>query len=170
MNPVRTLRERAALTQTALARAAGTSQPAIAAYESGRKSPTVGTVERLATAVGLEAAMDFVPPLTREDRRSLAVHRAIAARLAEDPGTVLRQARRSLRRMVSGAGRPSQPLREWGVLLRRPVSALLPILTDRGAWARELRQVTPFGGVLSAAERAAVYRAFANEERRRGDP
>lgn len=160
MNPVRTLRERAAVTQAALARAAGTSQPAIAAYEAGRKSPTMSTMERLAAAVGLEAAVDFVPPLTREDRRSLALHRAIAARLAADSPPVLARARRNLERMAAAAPR-SQLLREWGVLLQRPVPALLPVLSDPAPWARELRQVTPFAGVLTAAERAGVYRSLA---------
>ena len=50
--------------------------------------------------------------------------------------------------------------------LDRPLSALLPVLTDPGEWARELRHVTPFSDVLSAAERSAVYRAFADAERR----
>jgi transcriptional regulator with XRE-family HTH domain len=164
MNPIRQLRERAALTQAALARAGGTSQPAIAAYEAGDKSPTLTTLERLANAVGLEATVDFVPPLTREDRRSLALHRAIAARLAQDPERVLAQARRTLARMIAAAPLPSVLLREWGVLLERPLDALLPVLTDPRPWVRELRHVTPFAGVLSAAERAEVYRAVAGVE------
>jgi transcriptional regulator with XRE-family HTH domain len=164
MNPIRRLRERAALTQTALAQAGGTSQPTIAAYEAGDKSPTLTTLERLARAVGLETTVDFVPPLTREDRRSLALHRAIAARLERDPERVLTQARRTLVRMRAAAPLPSLLLREWGVLLERPVDALLPVLTDPRPWARELRHVTPFAGVLSAAERAEVYRAVASAE------
>jgi hypothetical protein len=40
------------------------------------------------------------------------------------------------------------------------------LLTDHDPWARELRHVTPFGGVLSAAERAEVYRAFARDAKR----
>lgn len=163
MNPVRTLRERAALTQAALARAAGTSQPTIAAYETGQKSPTVNTVERLATAAGLEATVDFVPRLTREDRRSLALHHAIATRLAAEPERVLARARRTLARMARGTDTRPQLLLEWKLLLRRPVLALLPVLTDPNPWARELRQVTPFAGILTAAERADVYRAFSNE-------
>ena len=164
MNPIRHLRERAALTQAALARAGGTSQPAIAAYEAGDKSPTLTTLERLAKAVGLEATVDFVPPITREERRSLALHRAIAARLAQDPERVLAQARRTLARMTAAAPMPSVLLREWGVLLDRPLPALLPVLTDPRPWARELRHVTPFAGVLSAAERAEVYRTVAEAE------
>lgn len=167
MNWIRLLRERAALTQAALARAGGTSQPTVAAYEAGRKSPTVNTVRRLASALGLDAVVTYHPPLTREERRSLDLHRAIAARLRADPEHVLAQARRNLARMLSRTGVSSQPLREWGVLLDRPLEALLPLLTDPDPWARELRHVTPFAGVLSATERAEVYRAFADDERGR---
>jgi len=166
MNPVRSLREHAKLTQEELAQAAGTSQPAIAAYEAGRKSPTLRTVERLATAAGLDAFVRYARPLTREDRRSLALHAAIADRLHADPERVLRQARGTLARMIAQAPRPLPLLREWKVLLDRPVEALLPLLTDPDEWARELRHVTPFAGVLSAAERAEVYRAFTASDRK----
>lgn len=165
MNWIRALREMAALTQTALAQAGGTSQPTVAAYEAGRKSPTVSTVQRLAGALGLDAVVSYQPPLTREERRSLELHRAIAARLRKDPERVLAQARRNLARMSGRIGSTSQPLREWAVLLDRPLEALLPLLTDPDPWARELRHLTPFAGVLSATERAEVYRAFADGER-----
>lgn len=166
MNAIRGLRERAALTQDALARAAGTSQPTIAAYEAGRKSPTLATVQRLAMAAGLEAEVVYHRPLTREDRRSIQLHRAITARLTENPKRVLALARRNLARMRAHPGHATQLLREWDVLLDRPLPALLPLLTDPGEWARELRHVTPFSDVLSTAERSAVYRAFADAERR----
>jgi len=165
MNAILALRETADVTQVALARAGGTSQPTIAAYEANRKSPTLGTVMRLASAVGLDAAVAYYPRLTREDRRSLTLHRAIAHRLRADPDRVRAQARQCLERMLARQDGSSLPLREWGVLLDRPVEALLPLLTDPDPWARELRHVTPFAGVLSAAERAAVYRAFADAER-----
>ena len=153
------------MTQDALAKAAATSQPTIAAYEAGRKSPTVNTVRRLAKAAGFQAEVAYYPPLNREERRSLYLHRAIAARLADDPERVLALARRSLARMRARPRQGTQLLREWDVILDRPLPALLPVLTDPGEWARELRHVTPFAGVLSAAERAAVYRAFAADER-----
>ena len=153
------------MTQDALAKAAATSQPTIAAYEAGRKSPTVNTVRRLAKAAGFQAEVAYYPPLTREERRSLYLHRAIAARLADNPERVLALARRSLARMGARPRQATQLLREWDVILDRPLPALLPVLTDPGEWARELRHVTPFAGVLSAVERASVYRAFAADER-----
>lgn len=45
-------RSDAGLTQRELARRAGTSQPAIAAVESGRKQPTVATLARWLDAAG----------------------------------------------------------------------------------------------------------------------
>lgn len=166
MNWIRTLREQAALTQTELAQAGGTSQPTIAAYEGDRKSPTIGTVRRLAGAVGLDAGVAYYPALTREDRRSLELHRAIAVHLRTDPEGVLARARRTLEHMVERTGGSSQALREWSVLLDRPLEALLPLLTDPSPWARELRHATPFAGVLSAEQRADVYREFHAADRR----
>ena len=127
MNEILTLRRRAGVTQSRLAELAGTSQPTIAAYESGSKVPNLRTLRKLARALGLEARLQFVPALTREDRRSLALHEAIARRLIEDPG--------------------------------------VDVLLDPRPRARELRQVTPFAGILSPAERAEVYRRFAASER-----
>ena len=49
---IRDARQRAGLTQTELARAAGTSQPTLAAYESGAKSPSVRTLDRIIRATG----------------------------------------------------------------------------------------------------------------------
>lgn len=143
---------------------AGTSQSAIATYESDRKSPTWRTVERIARAAGLEAEVRFVPRLTREDRRSLLLHAAVGVRLRAEPEAVLTRARRSLAQMRALHPGARQLLDEWRCLLRRPLDALLPVLTDPMPWARELRHVTPFTGILTAAERAQVYRAFAQRE------
>lgn len=164
MTAIRSLRQASGLTQAALAQAGGTSQPTIAAYEAGNKSPTLATVDRLARGAGLEATVIFYPPMTREDRRSLALHRAIAQHLEQDPAAVLKRARQTLSRMRAVASEPSHPIREWSVLLDRPLTALLEILTDPSPWARELRHVTPFAGVLSTEERAEVFRVFADAE------
>lgn len=165
MNPVHLLRLAAGRTQQDLAALAGTSQSAVAAYESGRKSPTWRTIERMAQAAGFEVEVRFMPPLTREDRRSLLLHEAVAARLRAEPVAVLSRARASLARMRTLHAGARSLLDEWQCLLRRPLAALLPVLADPMPWARELRHVTPFTGILSAAERAQVYRAFAQRER-----
>jgi transcriptional regulator with XRE-family HTH domain len=166
MNPIRLLRDLGNLTQAELAEAAGTSQPAIASYEAGRKSPTLRTLRRLAEAAGFDATIGFHTPMTREERRSLHLHRAIARRLERSPEEVLAKARETLSLMRSKHPKAGQLLQEWEVILNRPVSEMAPALTDPSPWNRELRQVTPFAGVLSAEERTEVYRSFREDESR----
>ena len=163
-NVVRGLRSTAGMTQAELAEAAETSQPTIAAYESGSKSPNLRTLERLARATGRDLVVSFVPPLTREDRRSLKLHGAIAERLIEDPGEVLPHARRNLRRMKAQHPDARDLLGEWKRILGRSPAEIVEMLTDPGLRARDLRQVTPFAGVLSPGERAQLYAEFKEEE------
>lgn len=79
---IRLVRRRQGLTQAALARAAGTSQPVISAYEAGRRDPTYSTLRRLVAAAGEEldlsarpASPDLPPPIDLADhaRRLLEV-------------------------------------------------------------------------------------------------
>ena len=48
------VRQEAGLSQEELASRAGTSRPTLSAYEHGRKSPTLATVERLLDSAGFE--------------------------------------------------------------------------------------------------------------------
>lgn len=135
----------------------------MAAYEAGRKSPTVRTLARFAAAAGLELAVVFVPPMTREDRRSLELHHAIARLLAREPESVLRTARTNLRRMAEAGPGARELLAEWRRSLMWPLDELVALLTDPSQRARELRQVTPFAGVLSPRDRWQAYRRFRDE-------
>jgi transcriptional regulator with XRE-family HTH domain len=164
VNEVLLLRRRAGVTQSRLAELAGTSQPTIAAYESGSKVPNLRTLRKLARALGLEARVQFVPALTREDRRSLALHEAIAQRLIEDPVAVTERARKTLSLMIEKHPGAAPLLTEWDAILRRPVSEVADLLLDPRPRARDLRQVTPFAGILSTAERTEVYKRFAASE------
>jgi transcriptional regulator with XRE-family HTH domain len=49
---LRAARQNAGLSQAGLAARAGTSQATISAYESGRKTPSIATLERLLAATG----------------------------------------------------------------------------------------------------------------------
>ena len=164
MNPVHDLRRQAGLTQVQLAAAAGTSQPTIAAYESGKKSPTLRTLTRIARAAGLEPFVLFVPAMTREDRRSLVLHRAIADRLIESPDVVLDKAQRNLSLMRNRHPHAHSLFAEWSEILAKPTDEIAVALLDPSLRGRDLRKVTPFAGVLTAAERARVYRQFARRE------
>jgi hypothetical protein len=118
------------------------------------------TLERLAGVSGLEVEVRLAPRMTREERRSLRLHRAIARKLEDEPQAVLGKARRVLSLMMAKHPHAAPLLREWRVLLALSVEDLSEILTDIRPHARELRQVTPFAGALTARERAEVYRSF----------
>jgi transcriptional regulator with XRE-family HTH domain len=75
---LREARARAGFSQRLLAKAAGTSQPAVAAWESGRVSPTVQTLDRLLAACGLQARVALEQLLAEVDAR-------VDALLAADP-------------------------------------------------------------------------------------
>jgi len=70
---LRRARERAGLTQAALASAAGTSQATVSAYESGRKRPSVDTLSRLLAATGSRLTVEAgQQPAVQPPRRELA--------------------------------------------------------------------------------------------------
>lgn len=163
MNPIRLLRTEAGVTQSGLAARAGTSQPTIASYESGAKSPTLATLQRLAQSLGLEVAVAYVPKMTREDRRSLAYHRAVAGILRRNPVSAIKRARRNLRKATERNPGAKDLFGRWRAWLRFPINELISRLLDPGLQARDMRQVSPFAGALGAKERARVLRKFRNE-------
>ena len=69
---IRMARRKAGLTQTILAERAGTSQAAVSAYESGRRSPSVDTLSRLLAAAGFEVRMRLAEPDTHDVMRAIA--------------------------------------------------------------------------------------------------
>lgn len=58
---LRLARDKAGMTQTELATVAGVTQQSISAYETGRKEPTLPTLQRLLAAAGLEMRIRLEP-------------------------------------------------------------------------------------------------------------
>ena len=108
------------------------------------------------------------PELTRDQERSLWLHRAVAGRLALDPDAVLALAARNLGhlRQVHPRGMTAQWLDQWQKVLDGGEDAVFGVLASPSAQAAELRQNSPFAGVLSEQERAAALEAFRNHWRR----
>ena len=71
MNVVFELRQRAGLTQELLARQAGVDRSMISRYETGRRSPRLDTLERLAEAVDLEIVVSIQPASPRVAAQSV---------------------------------------------------------------------------------------------------
>jgi hypothetical protein len=95
----------------------------------------------------------------RVERRSLALHRAIAAKLRADPG-LLEIARQNIRNWSSN-GSNSQPyLDTWRELLNLPLEELPTLIQEDSPWMTELRQSNPFAGILEPKERWHIYDTF----------
>jgi transcriptional regulator with XRE-family HTH domain len=146
-----------------LAARSGTSAPTLSNYERGQKEPRFSTLERIVAATGHELRLEALPsrvrrPLTRKDRRSLALHRLVAARLAADPDAVIGRASKNLDhlREVHDDGSADRYLDAWEALLRGPLDDLLDALTSERQSARDLRNVSPFAGVLGDDERRRI--------------
>jgi excisionase family DNA binding protein len=128
---------------------------------------TVGRHRRLSRR-DVEAFRTGSHRLTRDQLRSLWLSHAVAGRLVENPEKVLERARRNLQGMVASSARGATRiwLREWALLLEGPIENVLEVLTSRTPRARELRQNSPFAGVLTDAERRAALESFAAMHRR----
>jgi DNA relaxase NicK len=97
-------------------------------------------------------------PHERLNRRSLALHRAIAARLRQEPRLV-QQAIDNLIRWKRSADGPW--IAEWMQLLNGDREMLLALLEQRSETADRLRQSSPFTGILDATERKRIIESFA---------
>jgi hypothetical protein len=91
------------------------------------------------------------------EERSLAYHRVIAERLLRDP-RILAAARRTVERWLQDSPPPHYAA-AWRAVLAGDAASVAAFITDPGERARELRQSTPFAGVLSPQERWAIWRA-----------
>lgn len=88
--------------------------------------------------------------------RSLGFHRVIARRLVRDPA-VLERARQRVKDWL--AQTPDRAFaREWDKILAGSAESVAAFLVDRSELAEELRQSSPFAGVLDARERWEIWR------------
>jgi hypothetical protein len=98
-------------------------------------------------------------PHDRLENRSLALHRAIAAKLRECP-ELLRIAEDNLDRWGE-KGRRSQPYWDvWRSILALPLEEILTLIVQDTPRMIELRQSSPFAGILEPKERWHVYDTF----------
>ncbi len=88
--------------------------------------------------------------------RSLAFHRAIAKRLIHDPA-VLEKARERVRTWL--AHTPARPFaREWEKILAGDAESIAGFIVDPSELPEELRQSSPFAGILDPRERWRIWR------------
>lgn len=97
--------------------------------------------------------------LTRKDRRSLALHCLVAAAFLTEPEAVRVKARTNLVtiRAANPDGSADALINEWEALLDGRDESLIAALVGLDEHAHDLRNVTPFAGVISQDARDAIY-------------
>jgi excisionase family DNA binding protein len=117
---------------------------------------SIGTHRRVRRQ-DLEALKNRTERLRREDRRSLWLAYATAGKIVSDPPAAVERARQQIALMrPTVRGQARLWIDEWSQLLDGPVEALLTTLTDPSLRGREMRQNSPFAGLLTDEERAAI--------------
>jgi excisionase family DNA binding protein len=153
------------LTTQQVARLLGCSrQHVVDLCDAGKLPCTRIGVHRRLRRVDIEA---FLPnrDLRREELRSLWLHRAVAGKIVRDPLGAINRARRNIERFRQIQPRARVWLDEWSGVLDAGPEAVLEMLTSPSRQAIELRQNTPFVGVLSEDERLSILAAFSGSYR-----
>jgi excisionase family DNA binding protein len=125
----------------------------------------VGTHRRVPEAAvrRLLATAHDTTLLTRDQERSLWLNRVVAARLMVAPDATMAKAKANLAAWQGVHRRDGMArhwLDEWARILDQGVDAVADTLTSRDPLAVELRQNSPFAGVLDEETRTQVLTAF----------
>jgi len=162
---IRDVRKQQGLSLRELGERLGVTPGAVSQYESSEAAETIriATLVRALTAMGASyrpavSIATSKPEDRREVRLNLALHRAVAKKLLEDPDAVTSIAIRNvpkIRANVFGR-RPESLVDEWESLLHGPTGPLIAALLDESEHGIDLRQNSPFAGALTTEERLSV--------------
>ena len=90
------------------------------------------------------------------ERRSLGYHRVVADRLSEQ---LVREARRRIEALREAGRIHQRYARRWDELLARPIPEIAEAISSDTQKGRDLRQSSPFAGVLNEQERREIIEA-----------
>jgi hypothetical protein len=136
------------------ARADGVRRPLAAVIRDRRR--------RSSQTIDLDRLLPRQRPRTHRipELQSLAYHRLVGERLNEE---IVDEARRRLRRQRESGRLDPRWATEWEGILELPVERIAEAIGADSSRARELRQTSPFVGVLNEQERRRLLHAI--EER-----
>ena len=153
----------ALLTTGAVAKLLGTSrQQVVNLCERGDLPFVMVGKHRRVERSAVEALLRPKPRLTRDQLKSLWLHQAVAGILVTDPDLVMDKAAANLDRLlIQHRGTMTEGwLMRWREKLGEGPGAVLKTLTSEDAESVELRQNSPFAGVLSQPQRQQVLKSF----------
>ncbi|MBO2925387.1 hypothetical protein J5H75_27340 [Pseudomonas asiatica] len=93
------------------------------------------------------------------EQYSLEAHRLVAKKLFADPG-LLDVAKANLAKIASELSDSSIAVQEWNIILKCKVESICEFITQDNDHLRELRQSSPFSGIISETEREALREAI----------
>jgi transcriptional regulator with XRE-family HTH domain len=166
---IRRARQRTGVGVRQLARELGVTPKAVTDWEKSEEQGTaqLNTIQRALDALGEHLVIgsrrrtshDPEQLERREERVALELHRAVAKKLVGDPETVLRVVPRNIERLreqVRGDSAASW-LDEWAELARnRSLGGLVDVMLGTDQRSIDMRQTSPFLGVLTQPERLAA--------------
>ncbi|MGW9552071.1 helix-turn-helix domain-containing protein [Citricoccus zhacaiensis] len=120
----------------------------------------IGTHRRIRRA---SLARLVAPQLTRNQEKSLWLHRAVLGALMMDPVTVLQSAQDNIDRWKTAHrpdGKSVQYLNQWSAIIDGGVDQVAAVLTGTDELSCELRQNSPFASILADEQRQQVLRSF----------
>jgi excisionase family DNA binding protein len=125
---------------------------------------TIGKHRRV-RRTDIEAIRTRTQRMSRDQQRSLWLSYAIAGRVVENPEKCVSLAKENLNMMrKSRKGEAQKWLMEWDRLLNGSTGELLAALTSKSPRGRELRQNSPFAGVLSQNERRQLLKSWSQRQ------
>lgn len=163
--------EKTGTSQVDLARMTGVRQPSISGFISGRVELSDDQLDRLLSAMGfsLEVRREAIPAsLTHSELCSWALHRRVSAHLNEKSLTQWSaRLHHNIERLRSGMRGVvhRRNIDSWVVLINEAdINGMHRLLTGLDRHSIEMREVSPFGGILDQNERRAIL----DEMRRAG--
>ncbi len=152
-------------TQTMLSRISGVHQPSISQFLSSRIDLSDDQLDRLLSCMGFRLEVirrPVEPDLTRSERRSWMLHRRLSSHLTKETferwGPQLIENLTRVRRGVQGQVHLGN-VEGWSdLVMSGDVVGLRRVMTGLDRRSIEMREVSPFSGLLSDEERLKVLR------------
>lgn len=102
------------------------------------------------------------------DERSLALHRLVVQKIRQEP-ILFDKAKATLSRWRKTGCVNSQPyLDEWDRLMNQGIEVCLAMAVEDSQWAIDLRQSSPFSGILTNQERFAFLKTWNHDHAPQG--
>lgn len=139
----------------------------VSIHDSGFTELEPGTL-----TTGTERIMN--PPLTREELKSLWLHRGLLSHLVTEPNVILQLGLDNITRWRNKQredGMSSKYFDRWENVINEGVESVAQMLTNETREAIELRANSPFAGALSEFKREVILRNFrAHLDSQRSEP